>query len=125
MRLAAFALVLNLATTALADIAPMRLVGGTSIRPMKPTETRVAMDHEVIRLRLSPDRCKVNVVFRMKNHGDKPEKISVGFPSSYKGEQVEFKAKVNGEAVIVIDRTTSREDDRGEFSQTRYTYGKA
>lgn len=125
MRLTAFALALSLASTALADIAPMRLVGGTSIRPMKPTETRVAMDHEVIRLRLSPDHCEVNVVFRMKNHGDKAETIAVGFPSNYKGELLDFKAQVKGEAVKVVDKMTSQDYDRGEFVQTRFTYWKA
>lgn len=120
--------IVGLTSSARADIAPMRLVGGTSIRPMKPGETKVSMKHEVIRLRLSPEFCKVNVVFTMSNESDKYETMDVGFPANYKGELVDFKARINNWPVVVSDKTTSITSERGPeglFSRTFYTYWKS
>ena len=65
------------------------------------------MVDEVVRLHVSRDRCDVNVVFTMKNLGDQPEVMDVGFPHHYKGELMDFNARVGDSYVDVKDAAES------------------
>lgn len=91
-----------------ADIAPNPLSGGKTIAAKGAAKTNVAMVDEIVRMQVSPECCRVDIVFTMKNVGDKIESMQVGFPHNYKGELKQFVAEVDGKPVDVGEGSENR-----------------
>ena len=101
------------------DIAPDP-VPREGIDPSPLTTTAVAMDAEVVRIRVHPDHADVEAVFTMRNTGETPESLEVGFPGAARvtswrlddqgvtiqgwgGSKLQgFEAKVDGEPVQAV-----------------------
>ena len=122
-RLLAACLALSRGTAAFADIAPDPLSGGKNLAIKGREKTNVAMVEEVVKLKLSKDACHVDVVFTMKNTGNKYETMQVGFPNNYADELKDFKASVQGKAVEfkTVKETTPDKSPDG-FPSQRTTY---
>src|SRR5438046_2512617 len=88
--------------TALADIAPSPLSGGTNLVSKGFEKTNVAMVDEVVKLRVSREACHVDVVFTMTNKGDAAETMQVGFPFFRPDELKDFKATIDDTKIAVI-----------------------
>ncbi len=72
------------AAIALADIAPEPLItGGATLTPRNAKDLTVALTEEVVDLTPSPQRNTVTAVFTLKNTGDKPATLDVGFVNFY------------------------------------------
>lgn len=93
-----------------ADVSPDPANGGLPfVRFSDGTkrETRVSMQHEIVKLKVTAERCDVHVVFTMRNTGDAAEEMPVGFPMGYKGELEDFAASINGVLAIARDKTVT------------------
>ncbi len=120
-----FGIVLFAGTTSRADIAPDPLSGGKNLSVKGKEKTSVAMVDEVVKLRLSKDNCKVDVVFTMKNIGKTPETMEVGFPCNYPDELQKFTATIDDRSVKVNSKTeTKKEQYLGDIQRTRTTFWK-
>ncbi len=100
----------------LADIAPAPLSGGKNLTFKGNAKTKVAMVDEVVKLKLSRETCRIDVVFTMKNTGTKAETMQVGFPHEYPGEFEDFKAAVDDKPVVVKAAAESESDSSSSFS---------
>ena len=102
-----------------ADVAPDPLRGGRTLQFRSQygfaikSGTDVQMVAETVQLRLTADRCFVNVSFRMKNTGDKSETFEVGFPADYRGELQKFRAAVDGKEIKPDDKQLWRTRSHG------------
>lgn len=105
------AMVVIVPTDACGDVRPLPGRKRDSRVQWQPN-TFVAMDHEIVRLRITPEKVSVNVVFTMKNIQPQVEVVPIGFPEAYEGELQKFEAKVNDEVVAV--EHSEREVDKYE-----------
>jgi hypothetical protein len=91
------ALIAQFALAAHADVAPDPLAGGASMIN-SAQKTNIAMNSEVVAIKLTKERCFVNVVFDMRNTST-AEELEVGFPCNYDEEMDNFSAVVDGKPV--------------------------
>ncbi len=117
--------VLFAGTTTWADIAPQPLSGGKNLSVKGKEKTSVAMVDEVVKLRLSKDLCRVDVVFTMKNIGKTPETMEVGFPCNYEDELQKFTATIDDSSVKVSSKTETRKEQYlKDIQRERTTFWK-
>ena len=116
-------------TVTLADIAPDPLRGGRTLQFRSRygefgqiifSGTKVQMVAETVDLRLTADRCFVNVLFTMKNTGDKSETFEVGFLADYKGERQKFRVTVDGKEVKPTEKQLWRTRSHGRSTWRTY-----
>ncbi|UCF06231.1 MAG: hypothetical protein JSV33_04175 [bacterium] len=85
-----------------ADIAPDPMTGGYALRRYDEEMTDVRMVAEDVVVRVFENKIVTTADFSMHNEGE-TVRMDVGFPYSYPGEFIEFRAYVNGRRVNVKD----------------------
>ena len=112
---------LCLATFARADIAPNPLSGGISLQTTGTEQTDIALRHNTVFIRVTPESCTTRAFFLLKNTGAKTN-LEVGFPLMHEGESANFQLFVDDRAAEFRDKT---EQYVGRYGFERERYWKA
>lgn len=90
-------------SVARADIAPNPLSGGISLQTTGREPTEIALRHNTVKIKVTPQLCTTRAFFRLHNTGA-PVRLEVGFPLMYKGESKDFQLFIDDKAATFRDK---------------------
>ncbi len=109
------------ASLARADIAPNPMSGGISLQTTGYEQTDIALRHNTVKIKVTPELCTTRAFFRLKN-GSKPTTLEVGFPLFHEGESSNFQLFIGDKPAAFADKT---EKYVGRYGFERERYCKA
>lgn len=87
-----------------ADVAPNPLSGGISLQTTGRESTEIALRHNTVKIKVTPQLCTTRAFFRLHNTGAATT-LEVGFPLMYQGESKDFQLFIDDKAATFRDQT--------------------